>query len=97
MGGVAIADVDTGFIQDIILTDIVPVGLFHFEEMNLMFVSCRSKEVGGRVYAYDIDTHVIKYTYTTHKMTHPTGTSSSKIDFFKLVKLYKIVWSFCLM
>ena len=74
ISGVAIADVETGLVTDIIPLD-TPVGLFHDETLGLVFVSCRSRSRGGIVYAIDSETFRIQYSYSHHKMIHPTGKS----------------------
>jgi hypothetical protein len=70
--GVAIADIQSGLVTDIIPLD-VAVGL-HYDEYNgLVFVSCKSKSRGGIVYALDSETYEISHSYYHHKMLHPTG------------------------
>jgi hypothetical protein len=65
--------VDTGYIDTFIPLD-SPIGLYHMAEMNYMFVSCKSKDRGGVVYALDLTNHTIEHSYYTEKMVHPTGT-----------------------
>ena len=72
ISGVAITDVESGLVTNIIPLD-TPVGLFHDEYLGVVFVSCRSKERGGIVYAINSDTFKIQHSYSHHKMVHPTG------------------------
>ena len=72
LSGVAIAEVESGLVTDIIPLD-TPVGLFHDESLGLVFVSCRSRSRGGIVYAMNSDTFEIQHSYLHHKMIHPTG------------------------
>ena len=55
MSGVVIADVATGQIMHVIQVD-TPIGLFHMKEKNTTFVSCKSKDRGGIVYAINVNT-----------------------------------------
>ena len=72
ISGIAIADLDSGLVTYIIPLD-TPVGLFHDEDEGVVFVSCKSKERGGIVYAVDSETFKIHHSYSHHKMIHPTG------------------------
>ena len=42
----------------------------------MTFVSCKSKTRGGIVYAIDINTLQIEYSYVHRNMDHPTGMTS---------------------
>ena len=75
MSGVVIADVDSGQIMDFIQVD-TPIGLYHLKEENTTFVSCKSKERGGIVYAINVNSFKIENEYVHHRMTHPTGMTS---------------------
>lgn len=75
MSGVVIADVETGQITDFIVVD-TPIGLYHHRELNLTFVSCKSKVRGGVVYAIDVNTFVIKKSYYHRHMVHPSGMTA---------------------
>ena len=72
ISGIAIADLDSGLVTYIIPLD-TPVGLFHDEEEGVVFVSCKSKERGGIVYAVNSETFKIRHSYSHHRMIHPTG------------------------
>ena len=72
ISGVAITDVASGLVTDIIPLD-TPVGLFHDLNLGVVFVSCRSKERGGIVYALDAFNFKIRHSYVHKKMIHPTG------------------------
>ena len=72
ISGVAVADLDSGLVTYIIPLD-TPVGLFHDEDEGVVFVSCKSKERGGIVYAVNSDTFKIHHSYSHHRMIHPTG------------------------
>lgn len=70
--GVAVVDIDTGLVIDIIRLD-VPIGLHFDEDSGLVFVSCKSDD-GGMIYALNYETYEIRNKYHHHKMEHPTGT-----------------------
>ena len=53
-----------------------PIGLYHLKELNVTFVSCKSHERGGIVYAININTLQIDSSYVHHSMNHPTGMTS---------------------
>ena len=72
ISGVAVTDVDSGLVTDIIPLD-TPVGLFHDEAEGIVYVSCRSRNRGGIVYALDSETFTIRHAYSHHRMIHPTG------------------------
>lgn len=73
LSGVAVADIGTGLVIDIIPLD-VPVGLHYDEYSGLVFVSCKSKSRGGIIYALNSETYEIYHSYYHHKMSHPAGT-----------------------
>ena len=75
ISGVAVTDVDSGLVTDIIPLD-TPVGLFHDEYEGVVYVSCRSRSRGGIVYALDSETFMIRHAYSHHRMIHPTGEGS---------------------
>jgi hypothetical protein len=72
ISGIAIADLTTGSINEIVPFD-NPIGLYYHEDRNTVFVSCKSKEIGGIVYAMDVNTFEILQTYENKRMIHPTG------------------------
>eukprot|EP00596_Hydrurales_sp_CCMP1899_P008805 CAMPEP_0119052534 /NCGR_PEP_ID=MMETSP1177-20130426/73798_1 /TAXON_ID=2985 /ORGANISM="Ochromonas sp, Strain CCMP1899" /LENGTH=354 /DNA_ID=CAMNT_0007032131 /DNA_START=329 /DNA_END=1394 /DNA_ORIENTATION=+ len=72
LSAVVVADVASGAVSEVIPLD-VPVGLFHDEVNGVVYVSCKSKERGGIVYALDATTYRIMNQYRHHKMSHPTG------------------------
>jgi hypothetical protein len=81
LSGIAIADVATGRINNVIPVD-SPVGLYFFEEMDLMFVSCKSalKQGGkqsGVVFAFSVITYNIFFTYSHPDMVHPTSKNAT--------------------
>lgn len=86
LGGVAIVDTETGLVSDVVPME-TPVGLHYDESLGLVFVSCKSKDKKGTIYAVNHDTYMIVYTYSHHKMKHPTGS-------YKLLKWLPI--NFCI-
>jgi hypothetical protein len=74
LGGVAIVDTETGLVSNVVPMAI-PVGLHYDESIGLVFVSCKSKDKKGTIYAVDHDTYEVLHTYSHHKMKHPTGSS----------------------
>ncbi len=61
--------------MDVIVVD-TPIGLYHLREMNVTFVSCKSKERGGAVLAIDTNTFIIQKSYYHRRMVHPSGITS---------------------
>ena len=78
LSGVAVTDIDSGLVTDIISLD-TPVGLHYDEEDGIVFVSCKSKDRGGIIYAIDPQSYKILNSLAHHKMAHPSG--STFIDF----------------
>lgn len=72
LDGVAVASISTGIIYEIIVVH-NPIGLFHDHESGLIFVSSKQKHWKGAVYAISPDTLRVVSTFTTIRMTHPTG------------------------
>lgn len=72
ISGIVIVDVSSGTVEQIIPLD-APVGLYFDEDLGIVFVSCKSKERGGIVYAIDSESFAILKSYRHHKMAHPTG------------------------
>jgi hypothetical protein len=72
LSGIAIADSDSGAINNIIPFD-GPIGLHYSEARGVVYVSCKSKSLGGIVYALDAESYDIISTYENRKMVHPTG------------------------
>lgn len=70
--GVAVADINTGIIHDIVVVH-CPIGLFFDETSGLIFIGSKAKHWGGGVYAVSPKTLRIVANYTTHRMNHPTG------------------------
>ena len=46
------------------------------QELNLTFVSCKSKDRGGIVYGINVNTLIIEKQYTHKHVVHPTGITS---------------------
>jgi len=72
IGGIAIIDMKTGLVTDIIMLD-EPIGLFYSETHKLVFASSKAKHMEGRVVSIDVKTLRIINEYRSAKMTHPTG------------------------
>ena len=70
--GIAIVDIPTGMITSIVMIP-CPIGLHYDKSSNLVFVSSKVKHWQGAVYGVDPDRLRIVATFTTGRMSHPTG------------------------
>jgi outer membrane protein assembly factor BamB len=81
IGGVAIFQLDTGLMTNIIVVENA-IGLYYDRVHSLVFVGSKKKHWAGAVYAINPRTLSIVHTYTTGRMNHPTGITSYGDDLF---------------
>ena len=86
LSGVAIADIDSGLVTEVVSLD-TAVGLHYDEDLEIVFVSCKSSKRGGIVYALDPESFKVIRSYRHHKMAHPTGQSACYVH-------HSILWNF---
>ena len=73
--GVAVVDVSTGLINDIVSAH-RPVWLHYDKNSNLIFVSSRKKHWEGCVYAIDPVKKKVVSSYSNNRMDHPSGMTT---------------------
>jgi hypothetical protein len=76
LGGVALADIATGQVNDVIPMD-GPIAMHYDPHLRLMFISCRSRITSGIVYAISTQTMQMVHSYKDKNLFHPVGKFTS--------------------